>query len=185
MKVLVVDNYDSFVYNLVQYIGELGAEPIVFRNDAPELGAFGSDDIDRIVVSPGPGRPEAAGASIDVVKNLGADVPTLGVCLGHQVIASVFGGVVDRAPEPRHGKTSLITHDNEGVFAGLSNPFEATRYHSLAVTDVPDELVVTATSEDGVIQGLRHRELPIEGVQFHPESVMTAEGMQLLANFLH
>ncbi len=184
MRVLVVDNYDSFVYNLVQYIGELGAEPVVHRNDVPELAEIGSDDVERIVISPGPGRPEAAAGSIDVVKNLSQHVPILGVCLGHQVIATVFGGVVERAPEPRHGKTSPITHDGLGVFAGLSNPFEATRYHSLAVTEVPDELEVTATSEDGVIQGLRHRTLPVEGVQFHPESVMTGEGMQLLANFL-
>lgn len=184
MRVLVVDNYDSFVYNLVQYIGQLGAEPIVYRNDAPELGAIAAGDVDRILISPGPGRPESAGASIDVVKNLSADVRTLGVCLGHQVIATVFGGIVDRAPEPRHGKTSAISHDGNGVFAGLTNPFEATRYHSLAVTEVPDELVVTATSEDGVIQGIRHTDLPVEGVQFHPESVMTTEGMRLLTNFL-
>ncbi|NND01583.1 MAG: aminodeoxychorismate/anthranilate synthase component II [Acidimicrobiia bacterium] len=184
MRVLVVDNYDSFVYNLVQYIGELGADPVVYRNDAPELSNLPTGDIDRIVISPGPGRPESAGASIDVVKNLGGEIPTLGVCLGHQVIATVFGGIVERAPEPRHGKTSSISHDGSGVFAGISNPFEATRYHSLAVTEIPDELIVTATSEDGVIQGLRHKELPIEGVQFHPESVMTTEGMQLLANFL-
>ncbi len=183
MRVLVIDNYDSFTYNLVQYLGRLGAEPVVYRNDALLPEAAAQLDIDRLVVSPGPGRPENAGYSMAYIERLAGEVPILGVCLGHQAIAAVFGGVVRRAPEPRHGKTSTISHDNTGVFAGLSNPFEATRYHSLAVTEVPDELQVTAHSEDGVIQGLRHRDLPIEGVQFHPESVMTLEGMRLLANF--
>ncbi len=184
MRVLVVDNYDSFTYNLVQYIGELGAEPLVYRNDALTADEALSLGVDRVVISPGPGRPEGAGRSPEIVRALGEAIPTLGVCLGHQVIASVFGGTVDRAPEPRHGKTSQITHDGRGVFAGLGNPFEATRYHSLAVVEMPASLQVTARSEDGVVQGLRHRELPIEGVQFHPESVMTGEGKRLLANFL-
>ncbi len=183
MRVLVIDNYDSFTYNLVQYLGRLGAEPVVHRNDALLPEAAARLDVDRLVISPGPGRPENAGYSMAYIERLAGEVPILGVCLGHQAIAAVFGGVVGRAPEPRHGKTSSISHDDSGVFAGLTNPFEATRYHSLAVTEVPDELQVTAHSEDGVIQGLRHRELPIEGVQFHPESVMTAEGMRLLANF--
>jgi anthranilate synthase/aminodeoxychorismate synthase-like glutamine amidotransferase len=184
MRVLVLDNYDSFTYNLVQYVGELGAEPIVYRNDvlpADEVPALG---VDRIIISPGPGRPESAGHSMDYVRRLGDSIPILGVCLGLQAIAAVYGATVDRAPEPRHGKTSSISHDGLGVFAGLENPFDATRYHSLAVSDLPDEIIVTAHSEDGVIQGLRHRDLPLEGVQFHPESVMTEEGKHLLANFL-
>ena len=184
MRVLVIDNYDSFTYNLVQYLGELGAEPIVHRNDALSVDEALALEPDRLLISPGPGRPEDAGCSQDMIDALGATVPTLGVCLGHQVIAAMFGGVVARAPEPRHGKTSPITHDSRGVFANLSNPFKATRYHSLAVLDVPEELQVTARSEDGVVQGLRHRTRPIEGVQFHPESVMTGEGKHLLANFL-
>ena len=184
MRVLVIDNYDSFTYNLVQYFGELGAEPVVYRNDALLPEAAAEVGAERLVISPGPGRPESAGYSMDYVRQLAGELPILGVCLGHQVIASVYGGTVDRAPEPRHGKTSPITHDGRGVFAGLSNPFEATRYHSLAVTETPDELQITARSEDGVVQGLRHRDLPIEGVQFHPESVMTGQGKQLLANFI-
>jgi len=184
MKVLVIDNYDSFTYNLVQYLGELGAEPVVYRNDvlSPTEGADLAPD--RLVISPGPDRPEQAGFSVDYVRTLGTEVPTLGVCLGHQAIAVAFGGSVTLAPEPRHGKTSEISHDGEGVFRGLSNPFVATRYHSLATVELPDILEPTATSEDGVVQGIRHRELPIEGVQFHPESVMTVEGKVLLANFL-
>jgi anthranilate synthase component 2 len=184
MRVLVVDNYDSFTYNLVQYLGELGAEPFVVRNDVMDVAAARELRPDRLVVSPGPGRPEDAGCSIEFVRALGADIPTLGVCLGHQVIAAAYGGRIDRAPEPRHGKTSPITHDGAGVFAGLANPFTATRYHSLAVVDLPADLEVTARSEDGVVQGVRHRTLPVEGVQFHPESVMTEVGMDLLANFL-
>ena len=184
MRVLVVDNYDSFTFNLVQYIGELGAEPIVIRNDsvAPEE----ADDLapDRLVISPGPGRPENAGFSVEYVRRFGDMVPTLGVCLGHQAVAVAFGGNVDRAPEPRHGKTSPITHDGRGVFKGLPNPFVATRYHSLAAIEIPAVLEVAARSEDGVVQAVRHRDLPITGVQFHPESVMTTSGMELLANFL-
>ena len=184
MRVLVIDNYDSFTFNLVQYLGELGADPVVARNDelhpsrAEEIGA------ERLVISPGPGVPDDAGYSIEFVQTLGLQVPTLGVCLGHQAIAVAFGGTVQRAPEPRHGKTSDIAHDGKGLFTGLSNPFVATRYHSLATVELPDVLEITARSEDGVVQGVRHRELPIYGVQFHPESVMTTEGMGLLKNFL-
>ena len=184
MRVLVLDNYDSFTFNLVQYLGELGAEPVVIRNDvmppheAREIGA------DRLLISPGPGTPEDAGYSVDYVTTLGVEMPTLGVCLGHQAIAVAFGGKVDRAPEPRHGKTSPITHDDRGIFAGLSNPFIATRYHSLAAVHLPDVLEESAHSDDGVVQAVRHRELPIAGVQFHPESVMTVEGKALLSNFL-
>ena len=184
MRVLVVDNYDSFTFNLVQYLGELGADPLVVRNDAikPEE----AEDLapDRLVISPGPGRPEDAGFSVEFVQRLGSTIPTLGVCLGHQAVAVAFGGSVDRAPEPRHGKTSPITHDGRGLFKDLPNPFIATRYHSLATVDLPDELEVSARSEDGVIQAVRHRELPITGVQFHPESIMTESGKHLLANFL-
>ena len=184
MRVLVIDNYDSFTYNLVQYLGELGAEPIVVRNDKMAPAEARGMAVDRLLISPGPGTPDDAGYSVEYVRTLGTEIPTLGVCLGHQAIAVAFGGSVDRAPEPRHGKTSSITHDGHGVFAGLSNPFIATRYHSLAAVELPDQLVVTAHSEDGVVQAIRHRELPIEGVQFHPESVMTTEGKALLANFL-
>ena len=184
MKVLVIDNYDSFTYNLVQYLGELGAEPVVVRNDDLSPAEGVALHPDRLVISPGPGRPEDAGASIEFIRTFGSDVPTLGVCLGHQAIVTAFGGSIDRAPEPRHGKTSSIEHDGSGVFAGLPNPLTATRYHSLAASVVPESLEVTARSEDGVVQGVRHRHLPIEGVQFHPESVMTPEGMHLLENFL-
>ncbi|HZJ48271.1 MAG TPA: aminodeoxychorismate/anthranilate synthase component II [Acidimicrobiia bacterium] len=184
MKVLVVDNYDSFTYNLVQYFGELGADPVVIRNDemSPVEGARLRPD--RLVVSPGPGTPQDAGYSMEYVRTIGTEVPTLGVCLGHQAIVAAFGGTIGRAPEPRHGKVSRIEHDDRGVFWGLENPFEATRYHSLTATSVPDVLEVTARSEDGVVQGVRHRQYPIEGVQFHPESIMTTAGKDLLANFL-
>ncbi len=184
MKVLVIDNYDSFTFNLVQYLGELGADPIVARNDELPPGAGAALEPDRLVISPGPGRPEDAGFSVAYIQTLGSEIPTLGVCLGHQAVAVAFGGRVERAPEPRHGKTSQITHDGRGVFTGLSNPFTATRYHSLASVALPDELEVTAHSEDGVVQAVRHRELPVTGVQFHPESIMTTEGKALLANFL-
>lgn len=183
-RILLVDNYDSFTFNLVQYLGELGADPRVVRNDALEPEAARSEGFDRLVISPGPGRPEAAGYSVEFIKAFGAEVPTLGVCLGHQAIAVAFGGEVDLAPEPRHGKVSPITHDGLGIFRDLPNPFEATRYHSLATVRLPDELQAVAHSEDGVVQGIRHRELPITGVQFHPESIMTTAGMDLLANFL-
>ncbi|MEX2279334.1 MAG: aminodeoxychorismate/anthranilate synthase component II [Acidimicrobiia bacterium] len=185
MKVLVIDNYDSFTFNLVQYLGELGADPHVVRND--ELAPAAAEDLtfDRLLISPGPGRPEDAGYSEEYIRRFGERIPTLGVCLGHQAIGRVFGGTVDLAPEPKHGKTSMITHDGRGLFAGLTNPFIATRYHSLATIDLPDVLEPCAWSdEDGVVQGLRHRELPIAGVQFHPESIMTTEGKALLANFL-
>jgi anthranilate synthase/aminodeoxychorismate synthase-like glutamine amidotransferase len=184
MRVLVVDNYDSFTFNLVQFLGVLGAEPFVVRND--ELPAEGAAELrpDRLVISPGPGTPVDTGFSLDYLRELSPTIPTLGVCLGHQAIVEVYGGVVAPAPEPRHGKTSEITHDGRGVFAGLSNPFVATRYHSLAATESGPVLIVTAHSEDGVVQGVRHPSLPIEGVQFHPESIMTGEGMALLKNFL-
>ncbi len=184
MKVLILDNYDSFTYNLAQYIGELGAEPIVIRNDVVDADGARALAPDRLVISPGPGRPEDAGHSIDYILRLGPDIPTLGVCLGLQAVVVAFGGTVDLAPEPRHGKTSDITHDGRGVFAGLPNPFVATRYHSLAAIGVPDVIEVTAHSEDGVVQGVRHRHLPIEAVQFHPESVLTTQGKALLANFI-
>ena len=185
MRVLVLDNYDSFTFNLVQYLGELGADPEVVRNDVlPAERALAEHRPDRLVISPGPGRAEDAGYSIDYVRALGPEIPTLGVCLGHQAIVAAFGGRVGRAPEPRHGKTSQISHDGKGLFAGVENPFIATRYHSLAALEVPDVLEVTARSEDGVVQGVRHRSLPIAGVQFHPESIMTEVGKQLLANFL-
>jgi len=184
MKILVVDNYDSFTYNLVQYLGELGTEPVVVRNDALAPAEAMDMGFERLVISPGPGRPEDAGYSVDYIRTLGTKIPTLGVCLGHQAIAVAYGGSVGRAPEPRHGKTSEITHDNAGVFTGLSNPFVATRYHSLATVGLPAVLEPVAHSEDGVVQGIRHTELPVHGVQFHPESVMTVEGMALLKNFI-
>ena len=184
MKVLVVDNYDSFTYNLVQYLGTLGADPTVARNDALSPAEAAKMGFERLVISPGPGRPEDAGFSIEYVRTLGTEMPTLGVCLGHQAIAVAYGGIVGRAPEPRHGKVSEITHDGAGVFAGLTNPFIATRYHSLATAELPDVLDAVAHSEDGVVQGLRHSELPVHGVQFHPESILTTEGMALLKNFL-
>ena len=184
MKILVVDNYDSFTFNLVQYLGELGADPVVVRNDEVNLEEAGALAPDRIVISPGPGTPADTGVSRDLLRHLSPTIPTLGVCLGHQAIVDVFGGTVESAPAPRHGKTSEITHDGKGVFVGLSNPLVATRYHSLAATEPGSALVVSARSEDGVVQGVRHTSLPIEGVQFHPESIMTAEGMALLKNFL-
>ena len=185
-RVLVVDNYDSFVYNLVQYLGELGAEPVVFRNDAITVDEAADLGADAVLISPGPGRPADAGISNAVIERLGRDTPLLGVCLGHQCIGEVFGGDVVRAPEIMHGKTSMVRHTGEGVMEGLPNPFEATRYHSLVVdrATLPGVLDVTAETEDGVIMGLRHRTLPVEGVQFHPESILTTEGRTLLANFL-
>jgi anthranilate synthase/aminodeoxychorismate synthase-like glutamine amidotransferase len=185
-RVLVIDNYDSFVYNLVQELGELGADPVVFRNDAITLEGIRAERPDAVLISPGPGRPEDGGISLEAIGQLAGEIPLLGVCLGHQCIGQVFGGEVVAAPHLMHGKTSDIHHDNQGIFAGLPNPFVATRYHSLVVRpeSVPPELIVTATSTDGVVMGLRHRELAIEGVQFHPESVLTASGPALLANFL-
>ena len=186
-RVLVLDNYDSFVYNLVQYLGELGAEPVVHRHDALDLDALVALAPDAVLVSPGPGRPEDAGVSNDAIRHFGeAGVPVLGVCLGHQCIGALYGGDVVRAPLVMHGKTSTITHDGRGVFSGVPSPLTATRYHSLVVerSSIPDTLEVTAESEDGLVMGLRHRTLPIEGVQFHPESILTESGHDLLANFL-
>jgi anthranilate synthase/aminodeoxychorismate synthase-like glutamine amidotransferase len=183
---LVIDNYDSFTYNLVQYLGELGAAPRVVRNDELGIDAIVALQPSRVVISPGPGRPEDAGVSMAVIRQLGPRVPLLGVCLGHQAIGAVFGATVARAPVPKHGKTSLVTHDGKGVFAGLG-PFEAARYHSLIVEDaaLPPALTVTARAQDDeLIMGLRHQRFPIHGVQFHPESVLTAEGRHLLRNFL-
>lgn len=183
-RILVIDNYDSFVFNLVQYLGQLGVDVDVRRND--EVTVEEARAYDGILLSPGPGTPEDAGVCMDVVRSCAGEVPILGVCLGHQAIAAVYGGVVDRAPELLHGKTSLVEHHGEGVLAGLPEPFTATRYHSLAVRpdSVPDVLEVTGTTDSGVIMALRHRELAVEGVQFHPESVLTEGGHQLLANWL-
>jgi len=185
-RVLIIDNYDSFTYNLVQELGELGAELEVFRNDAIDVAAIRATGPDRLLISPGPGRPESAGITCAAVKELAGEIPLLGVCLGHQAIGEVFGGTVVAAPTLMHGKTSEIHHDGRGVFKGLPNPFTATRYHSLVVDpgSVPDCLEVSATTSDGVIMGLRHRELAVEGVQFHPESILTPEGPSLLATFL-
>jgi anthranilate synthase component 2 len=184
--ILIVDNYDSFTYNLVQYLGELGAEMRVVRNDAVSVDDVAALRPERIVISPGPGTPDDAGVSLDVIRRFGATTRILGVCLGHQSIGQAYGATVARARTQMHGKTSEIRHQDTGVFAGLSNPFTATRYHSLVVlkdTVTPD-LEVTAWSEDGEIMGLRHRQHPVEGVQFHPESILTLEGKKLLANFL-
>ncbi|MGH9085325.1 MAG: anthranilate synthase component II [Acidimicrobiales bacterium] len=185
-RVLVIDNYDSFVYNLVQYLGELGAEPLVHRNDELTLDEIIALDPDAVLVSPGPGTPDDAGVSNDVIRTFAGRVPVLGVCLGHQCIGQVYGGTVVRAPEVMHGKTSLIHHRDTGVFAGLPNPLEATRYHSLVVDrgSVPDVLEITAETDDGIVMGLRHRELGVEGVQFHPESILTVGGHDLLRTFL-
>lgn len=183
-RILVIDNYDSFVYNLVQYLAQLGVEVDVRRNDdvtREQVRAY-----DGVLLSPGPGTPEDAGMCMEVVRECAGEVPILGVCLGHQAIAAVYGGVVDRAPELLHGKTSLVEHSGEGVLADLPQPFTATRYHSLAVVpdSVPDVLKVTGVTDTGVIMALRHRSLPVEGVQFHPESVLTEGGHLLLANWL-
>ena len=185
-RVLVIDNYDSFVYNLVQYLGELGATPLVYRHDSLSLAEIVDLAPDAVLISPGPGRPADAGVSNAVIAELGASTPVLGVCLGHQCIGEVFGGRVVRAPAVMHGKTSFVRHDGVGVLAGLPDPFEATRYHSLVVEreSLPDVLEITAEADDGTIMGLRHKELPIEGVQFHPESVLTTGGHRMLANFL-
>jgi anthranilate synthase/aminodeoxychorismate synthase-like glutamine amidotransferase len=189
-RVLVIDNYDSFVFNLVQYLGELGAEPVVHRNDEVDLAGVEAIDPDAILVSPGPGTPADAGISCDVIGEWAGRRPILGVCLGHQAIGEVFGGDVVRAEQVMHGKTSPIHHDGTGVFSGLPSPFEATRYHSLVVdpATVPRELAVTAWTEgaDGrrIIMGLRHRTHDVEGVQFHPESILTGTGHRILRNFL-
>ena len=185
-RLLMIDNYDSFTYNLVQYLGELGATMEVVRNDAVDVDAVAAMKPERVVISPGPGTPDDAGISLELIRVLGGFTPILGVCLGHQAIGQAFGGRVARAGTQMHGKISQIHHDGRGVFAGLSNPFTATRYHSLVVLrdTVPAELEVTAWAEDGEIMGLRHRVHPIEGVQFHPESILTVEGKRLLRNFL-
>lgn len=189
MNVLIIDNYDSFVYNLYQRLGELGATPTVVRNDAITLKEVRQRDPDALVLSPGPGHPGNArdfGVCAEVLRHMSPHIPTLGVCLGHQGIASVFGGQVGYAARLLHGKSSTIRHDDRTIFKGLPNPFTAGRYHSLAITRaaVPEDLEVSATSEDGEIMAVRHRHYPIEGVQFHPESVLTPEGPALLANFL-
>jgi anthranilate synthase/aminodeoxychorismate synthase-like glutamine amidotransferase len=185
MHVLLLDNYDSFTYNLAQYLGELGHAPIVRRNDAITLGEVAAMRPERILISPGPGRPEDAGISIEVIRTLGQTVPVLGVCLGHQGIGYAFGGEVVRAPVVMHGKVSSVQHDGRGVFAGVAQPFTAGRYHSLIVSDPPpSSLEISARTDEGIIMGLRHREWPIHGVQFHPESVLTGEGRKILRNFM-
>ena len=184
--ILVIDNYDSFTYNLVQYLGEMGAELTVQRNDAVSLGDIARMKPEKIVISPGPGTPDDAGVTLDLIKEFGRTVPIFGVCLGLQAIGQALGGRVIRADKLMHGKTSMVTHRGQGVFAGLPSPFEATRYHSLIVEEatLPDVLEVTAESEDGEIMGLRHREWPLEGVQFHPEAILTEHGKQMLRTFL-
>jgi anthranilate synthase/aminodeoxychorismate synthase-like glutamine amidotransferase len=184
--ILVIDNYDSFTWNLVQYLGELGATLKVTRNDELTLDQIEGLRPERVVISPGPGTPDQAGVCIEVIRRLGPRTPILGVCLGHQAIGRAFGATVDRAPRQMHGKTSAISHDGRGVFRGLGDPFVATRYHSLVILrdTVPEALEVSAWSEDGEIMGVRHRQHPIEGVQFHPESILTVEGKRLLGNFL-
>ncbi|MBX3730661.1 MAG: aminodeoxychorismate/anthranilate synthase component II [Candidatus Sumerlaeia bacterium] len=185
--ILVIDNYDSFTYNLVQYLGELGATLHVVRNDKLDFATLDKLSPKAVVISPGPGTPNDAGVSCRVLQEVSRTIPTLGVCLGHQCIGQVFGGVVTNAPRLMHGKTSMIRHNGRGIFAGLANPFEATRYHSLIVDEksIPDCIEVTAWSEDDrLVMGMRHKELPIHGVQFHPESVLTGEGKRLLRNFI-
>ena len=185
-RVLVVDNYDSFVYILVQYLGELGAEPLVYRHDEISIDEAESLDPDRILISPGPGTPDDSGVSMELIDHFAGRTPIFGVCLGLQCIGQAFGATIVRAPQVMHGKTSFIEHEGTGVFRGLASPLEATRYHSLIVerTSVPPELVVTAESSDGLIMGLRHRDMAVEGVQFHPESILTTGGHAMLDNFL-
>jgi len=185
--ILVIDNYDSFTYNLVQYLGELGAEVTVKRNDETTADEVRALRPARILISPGPGRPEDAGVTLDVIRALGGEVPMLGVCLGHQAMGMAFGGAVVRAPVPMHGKTSTVEHDGRGIFAGITSPFQASRYHSLVVAEDgwPEDLEISARSkDDGLVMGLRHRTMPIHGVQFHPESILTNEGRRILRNFL-
>jgi anthranilate synthase/aminodeoxychorismate synthase-like glutamine amidotransferase len=186
-RVLLLDNRDSFVWNLARYVRELGAFAKVVRSDRTTVEQVAGEGATHIIVSPGPCTPTEAGVSLEVIRRLGPTTPILGVCLGHQAIGAAFGGTVVRAAEPRHGKTSAIHHDGTGVFRGLPSPFAATRYHSLVVepTTIPADLVVQARTDDGVVMALRHRTFPIHGVQFHPESVLSAHGHQLLANFLH
>jgi anthranilate synthase/aminodeoxychorismate synthase-like glutamine amidotransferase len=184
--ILVIDNYDSFTYNIVQYLGELGAKIEVFRNDEISVAEILEKKPDHILISPGPCSPKEAGISVDVIQQLAGKIPILGVCLGHQSIGVAFGGEIVRAQHLMHGKTSTISHDGLGVFKGLPNPFKATRYHSLVIKKetLPLELIITAESEDGEIMGVRHQTLPVEGVQFHPESILTESGKALLGNFL-
>jgi anthranilate synthase/aminodeoxychorismate synthase-like glutamine amidotransferase len=184
--ILVIDNYDSFTYNLVQYLGELGAALRVVRNDAMAVEAVAALGPDRIVISPGPGTPDSAGITLELIRRLSGRTPILGVCLGHQAIGQAFGAEVRRARRQMHGKVSAIAHDGRGVFQDIPSPFSATRYHSLAVAadSVPDDLEISARAEDGEIMGLRHRRLPVEGVQFHPESILTEHGKVILRNFL-
>ncbi len=186
MRILVIDNYDSFVYNLVQYLGQLGADCEVRRNDEISVGDVAGFGAAGVLLSPGPGTPERAGITMDVIREYGGKLPMFGVCLGHQAIGAAFGATVTRAPELLHGKTSSVQHKGEGVLAGLPDPFTATRYHSLAVVEdtLPDEIEVTGRTESGVVMAMRHRTLPIEGVQFHPESVLTEGGHTMLANWL-
>ena len=184
-RVLIIDNYDSFVYILAQYLGELGLNPIVFRNDKLTTDGVSDLDPDTILISPGPGTPDDSGISMELIEEFKEKIPIFGVCLGLQCIGEFFGGNVIRAPAVMHGKTSLIKHDGKGVFKSLPNPFEATRYHSLIVDrdTLPDDLEVTAETDDGLIMGLRHKIFPVEGVQFHPESILTNVGYSLLENF--
>jgi anthranilate synthase/aminodeoxychorismate synthase-like glutamine amidotransferase len=185
-RILVIDNFDSFVFNLVQYLGELGADPVVVRNDERTVDDLVADGFDGVLISPGPGTPDDSGISLDVIGAFAGKQPVFGVCLGHQCIGQHYGGEVVRAPEIMHGKTSQIHHQGRGVFEGLPEPLEATRYHSLVVdrASVPDVLEITAETSDGIVMGLRHRTLDVEGVQFHPESVLTSAGHALIQNFL-
>jgi anthranilate synthase component 2 len=184
---LVIDNYDSFTYNLVQYLGELGAEPVVRRNDQITVEEIAGGGYRGLVISPGPGEPKGAGVSLAAIRELGAQMPILGVCLGHQAIGEAFGGRIVRAAKPVHGKSSRVKHDGRGIFLGVPEEIEVGRYHSLVIEPqtCPEVLEVTATTADGIIMGVRHRSLPIEGVQFHPESVLTGHGMQILSNFVN
>ena len=185
-KVLILDNYDSFTYNLAQYLQELGSEVVVYRNDEIDVKQVRRMRPSHLVISPGPGRPEDAGVSCDLVSELAGEVAILGVCLGHQVIGQVMGGDVIRGPEPVHGKTSFVYHDSRTIYAGLPAPLEATRYHSLVIDaeSVPPCLEVSGTTDDGLVMSVRHREVPVEGVQFHPESILTSSGKEMLGNFL-
>ena len=185
-RVLVIDNYDSFVYNLVQYLGELNAEPLVKRHDAITIDEVENISPDALLISPGPGNPKQAGISVDLIKWAAGKIPVLGICLGHQCIGEAWGGEIIHAPQVMHGKTSLISHNETGLFKDIKSPFKATRYHSLIVdpTSFPNELEITAKTDDGLIMGLRHRELEIHGLQFHPESVLTSYGHKLIENFL-
>lgn len=185
-RVLVIDNYDSFVYNLVQYLGELNAEPLVKRHDAITIDEVENISPDALLISPGPGNPKQAGISVDLIKWAAGKIPVLGICLGHQCIGEAWGGKIIHAPQVMHGKTSLISHNETGLFKDIKSPFKATRYHSLIVdpNSFPNELEITAKTDDGLIMGLRHRELEIHGLQFHPESVLTSYGHKLIENFL-